>query len=851
MFKRKFMNQAISLAIAVMMTAGMMTGCSSSSSKNAVAPNTAEKAAGGVTPTAETSATGTPEATVSDIVSPITPEELGSGNKKWSEEETADGWMKVTNDGGDTLGYTKDSGISLIQVDGYAFKDLDRDGKLDGYEDWRLDNEKRAKDLAAQMTAEEMTPLFTHGGWTSFDEKLGDDDKAYIDGGARAGVTRSAATEGNTKLAVKWSNMLQKTCESTGKWGIPATVSVDPSNISGLLDQNGLGASMDTDLAKNDAKEAAKEYRAVGITMLLGPQVDIASNPQWCRASGTYSEDPALNRDMAKAYIDGLQSTYDENGNDLGWGKDSVVAIVKHYAGAGASEGGRNDHFKTGEYTVFPGNNFAAHLIPFFDGAFKLDGKTGAAGGLMPNYAVSYSEDGSLGDEVGGAYSEYKVKLLKDNGYDGFILTDWQVTDDDARDYGVEDLKVGERFCKLYENGVDQVGGTSDLKAAQEGYDLLVEDWGEDKAIARLRDAAASFFVTQMETGLFENSYLTTDEAVNAAWTDKTKAYGAETQEKGIVMIKNKDNAIHKSDASQKKPTAYIPLVFKDKADFFSQLDGKHDYKWEPAVNVDEYSKYYNIVTDTLGDPSGKKGAYTEKDVIRASAKQLAKCDYAIVKMNNPYTNSTTDKDGNYLPNSLQYAAYTADTAKETALANGKITKEVKDGYYGAKTETVEENRSYKGNTAAKATNYADLETLQYVSKTVPKNCKVVVAMKISSSADMVWSEVEPLADAIVVYYSGSMTELAQQEEAVTKVLTGQVEPTGLLTMQQPASMKAVEAQKEDVPRDTECYVDSEGNKYDFTFGMNWSGVISDDRTTKYNVAPLTTPETISFSYAK
>ena len=57
-----------------------------------------------------------------------------------------------------------------------------------------------------------------------------------------------------------------------------------------------------------------------------------------------------------------------------------------------------------------------------------------------------------------------------------------------------------------------------------------------------------------------------------------------------------------------------------------------------------------------------------------------------------------------------------------------------------------------------------------------------------------------------------------------------------------PANMDTVEAQNEDVPRDVECYVDADGNTYDFTFGMNWSGVIDDERVATYNVAPLTEP---------
>ena len=55
--------------------------------------------------------------------------------------------------------------------------------------------------------------------------------------------------------------------------------------------------------------------------------------------------------------------------------------------------------------------------------------------------------------------------------------------------------------------------------------------------------------------------------------------------------------------------------------------------------------------------------------------------------------------------------------------------------------------------------------------------------------------------------------------------------------------MAAVEAQMEDVPRDTEPYVDAAGNTYGFAFGLNWSGVIDDERVAKYNVAPLTEPE--------
>lgn len=59
-------------------------------------------------------------------------------------------------------------------------------------------------------------------------------------------------------------------------------------------------------------------------------------------------------------------------------------------------------------------------------------------------------------------------------------------------------------------------------------------------------------------------------------------------------------------------------------------------------------------------------------------------------------------------------------------------------------------------------------------------------------------------------------------------------EPSGLLPFQMPANMKTVDEQLEDVPRDMECYIDSEGNAYDFTFGLNWKGIIKDERVSKY-----------------
>jgi len=105
----------------------------------------------------------------------------------------------------------------------------------------------------------------------------------------------------------------------------------------------------------------------------------------------------------------------------------------------------------------------------------------------------------------------------------------------------------------------------------------------------------------------------------------------------------------------------------------------------------------------------------------------------------------------------------------------------------------------------------------------------------------MVWTDVEPLADVILVCYNN------QRVQVVSEIILGQTEPTGLLVFQQPIDMLTVEAQNEDVPRDMTCYVDANGNTYDFAFGMNWSGVIADERVDTYTQAPLTDVENFDY----
>lgn len=755
------------------------------------------------------------------------------GGSKWTEKRTPDGWIKVVNEGGATLGYSKDSGVSIIEVDGFAFKDMNRNGELDVYEDWRVDTETRAADLASQLTGEEIGPMLTHGGWMSFGESIEGTDLDYVLAGGRAGVTRSSTKAGNATMAVSWTNALQALCEAQ-PYAIPATISADPNHIAHIIDQLSMSTTFDVDMAFKAGQMTGKSMRAVGVTMLLGPQIDLIGTPEFARSSGTYSDDPALTRDMTDAFISGLQSTFDEEGNDLGWGSDSVIAIVKHYAGAGAGEGGRNDHNSDAKYDVFPNDNLEQHLIAYFDGAFHLTrSSTGAAAGLMTNYGVTYSEDGRFGDNVAGIYSAYKLDLLEEAGWNGFIVSDWGVIKDGGRIWGMEDHDVVDRHATVYQLGITQTGGSSDIESPVAAFALLTEQLGEEAATEIYRGLAADFFITQINCGLFENPYIDYDTAQAYGYNSIEFTAEAEAEHvKTIIMLKNEGNVIAPKAEGAEKQTVYIPYIFSPATEGNSSMPGT-PASWGPSTDIAAASKYYNVVTDSVGDPTGPDGTYTENDVIRASAEELATCDLAVVSMRAAKQDGGKNEEGNMIGGNLQYHGYTPSMAREVSIASDNG-----------------ENWSWNGNPIGDDSNIGDLYMLEYVTSVV--DCPIIAV--IAAGAPMVMSEVEPLADVILYHFGQDGGEIGGgvwfNPNAVWQIISGEVEPYALLPFQMPASMDAVDAQDEDTIRDVECYVDAAGNTYDFAYGLNWSGLIEDARTETYRVAPVTECQYLDFHFA-
>lgn len=756
----------------------------------------------------------------------------------YTAEVTADGWTQVTQENGPTLGYFEGSGVTLLEVDGYVFKDLDKDGELDPYEDWRLDASERAADLAAKLPMESVFGLMFHTSLFTYEQDGSDiygmdgvtNIETMMDQGIRSALNFMISMRlppANTLVSI--NNNAQKYAEALD-YGIPFNFSTNPASISGGVDHLPLAATFDPELVKTYYQDKAKQYKAIGISTVLGPQIDIASEPRWWRSSSTFGEDPALATDMAEAEISALQSTYDADGNDLGWGEDSVIAMMKHWPGDGSAESGRESHSASGAYTVYPGDGFETQLIPFVDGGLSLASATGQVASVMTSYSIAFSDSLEYGELVGSAYSDYKINLLREDlGYDGLIVTDWGILE--STGWGVEDLTLAERIAKAVIAGVDEFGTSEalyDEEAFAEAYVLVEESLGEEGAEAQFRNTARRTLTTFFLVGLFENPYRSAQAALDAVNNENSAAIAYETQVRSIVMLKNENGAIAPADGT--KETVYVP--------YHVNKDG------EPELFTDltTLSQYYDVVTDALGEPTGENGAYTADDIIRATPEELANCTKAIVYVNNPSNAGSDSADGgygydpetdSYFPISLQYGEYVADSSSvRSESISGKTVVVETATPYGIVKSYETETHSYYGE-AARITNASELDGILYAAENLPEEAQIIVC--ISADRPMIVSEFEDKVDAIVIGFGGNGRD-AVKPAAYLDIVSGKVEPSGLLPIQMPADMETVEAQQEDVPRDMECYVDTAGNTYDFTFGLNWSGVIQDERVETYNV---------------
>lgn len=457
--------------------------------------------------------------------------------------------------------------VTIIEKQGLRFKDLNKNGKLDKYEDWRLTDDERIADLVSQMTLEEKVGLMFHpniavpaDGVVKYD--LTEEEKAALakagderytgpvgpggqtppGGGMAMGQMRRIATAksyieekhfrnilNNGVAPIRefagWSNKMQEIAEAT-RLGIPIMFSTDPrhgatlgAHVSGQQyfsqwpskeGQVGITASRDTAIVRKFGEVVAEEYRAVGLHMILGPQIDVMTEPRWSRNMGCFSEDANLTSEMLSAFMDGAQ------GKNIGPGK--ILVHLKHWPGAGPHKGG------TGQWLVYPGNNFDYHLIPWKKGIEK--------GALA---AMGYYS-GTFYDSLNVNYSRHMSTevLYNQLGFRGAICTDWGVVSRGPLKPSLQGKTTLKDNMEMIINaGVDQMG-------SETNNELVIELVKEGKVTEeRINQAAKRILQWHFKLGLFENPYVDPEAAVRIVRSEKNQQLGYQAQLESIVLLVN------------------------------------------------------------------------------------------------------------------------------------------------------------------------------------------------------------------------------------------------------------------------------------------------------------------------
>lgn len=333
-----------------------------------------------------------------------------------------------------------------------------------------------------------------------------------------------------------WHNSVQRIAKDHGT--VPVTFSTDPRHgfsdnplaaaLAGPFSQwpepIGLAAIGSAELVQEFTDIARQEYLAVGLRVALHPQVDLATEPRWCRISGTFGEDATLTAKLLQSYIRGFQRS--------ALGRDSVATMTKHFPGGGPQKDGEDPHFPYGREQVYPGHRFDLHLQPFV-AAIQCGGSQ-----MMPYYGMPI---GTEFEECGFGFNRSVLtELLREKlGFDGIICTDWGVLTDStflgedvpARAWGVEELSLDERIVKALDAGVDQFGGET---CTQVLVNLVLSG---HVAESRIDVSARRLLREKFSLGLFDETFVDEDRASHVVGHADFRERGVAAQRRSVTVL--------------------------------------------------------------------------------------------------------------------------------------------------------------------------------------------------------------------------------------------------------------------------------------------------------------------------
>lgn len=459
----------------------------------------------------------------------------------------------------------------ILKKGKFEFKDLNKNGKLDKYEDWRLPSDVRINDLISKMTLEEKVGFMLISttrlsGDYSFQQNA---PKTEISSGfneedlvqeinmfskkplpypmfSAAGTTKGVKqnnlrhfilrANASTQTLAEWSNNLQALCEDT-RLGIPAIVASNPRNhitidasiglsvgtttFSRWPGELGLAAMNDLKLTREFAEIAGKEWSSVGLRKAYMYMADLATEPRWQRIEGTFGENADWAAKMMREIVLGFQ------GEKLGLG--SVALTTKHFPGGGPQVEGHDPHFVWGQDQHYPGKMFDYHLKPF---QAAIDAGTSA---IMPYYAKPI---GTAYEEIAFAYNKAILKdLLRDKmGFKGIVNSDTGPIE--MMPWGVEKLSILERYQKAIDCGVDIFSGSADPS-------LLIETVKKGLVSeSRINESVSRLLKEKFDLGLFENPYVDVEKAVKTVGNVDFQQKADLAMRKSIVLLRNQEGIL-------------------------------------------------------------------------------------------------------------------------------------------------------------------------------------------------------------------------------------------------------------------------------------------------------------------
>jgi beta-glucosidase len=469
-----------------------------------------------------------------------------------------------------------------LKAENHSYRDLNKNGLLDPYEDSRLSPEARAEDLLSKMTLAEKAGAM-------FIDVIGVGPDGQLQERPNLKDIISLASPPNSEMLVvkkmnhfnlvkipsakklaQWHNAVQGVAERT-RLGIPVTIASDPRHgfgnnpvtnmpageFSQWPEFLGLAATRDPALVRQFGDIGRQEYISVGIRLALHPMADLATEPRWARASGSFGEDARVSAELTAAYIKGFQ------GESLG--ANSVATMVKHFSGGGPQKDGEDAHFPFGKEQVYPGDHFDYHLIPFTEGAFPAD-----VAQVMPYYGIPV---GQTDEDVGFAFNKTIITdLLRDKyQFKGVICSDWGLVSDAtvfgltlkaASAWGVEHLSPEQRMIKLLDAGIDQIGG----ETIPEMLVALVEKGTVSEK--RLDSSVRRLLLDKFRLGLFDNPYVDISQVNSTVGKPAFVEAGKNAQRKSLVLLKNASQFLPLTDT----PKIYIENIDPDIAARFGKV---------------------------------------------------------------------------------------------------------------------------------------------------------------------------------------------------------------------------------------------------------------------------------------